>query len=58
MPKTEIYKGVVFMQSKIAELILENGMCFKGRAFGYVHDVVEKNYNLSEIGQIAVTDIK
>lgn len=28
------------MQTKAAELILENGMRFKGQAFGYVHDVV------------------
>ncbi len=28
------------MHSKMAELILENGMRFKGRAFGYVQDVV------------------
>lgn len=28
------------MQKKAAELILENGMRFKGQAFGYVHDVV------------------
>lgn len=46
------------MQSKAAELILENGMRFKGRAFGYVHDAVgEVVFSTSMTGyQEAITD--
>lgn len=46
------------MQSKAAELILENGMRFKGKAFGYVHDVVgEVVFSTSMTGyQEAITD--
>ena len=47
------------MQSKAAELILENGMRFKGKAFGYVKDVVgEVVFSTSMTGyQEAITDL-
>lgn len=47
------------MQSKAAELILENGMRFKGKAFGYVNDVVgEVVFSTSMTGyQEAITDL-
>ena len=46
------------MQSKPAELILENGIRFTGTAFGYVHDVVgEVVFSTSMTGyQEAITD--
>lgn len=46
------------MQSKSAELILENGMRFKGRAFGYVTDVAgEVVFSTAMTGyQEALTD--
>lgn len=47
------------MQSKAAELILENGMRFKGRTFGYVDDVVgEVVFSTAMTGyQEAITDL-
>ncbi len=47
------------MQSRAAELILENGMRFKGKAFGYVNDVVgEVVFSTSMTGyQEAITDL-
>ena len=47
------------MQSKAAELILENGMRFKGKAFGYVKDEVgEVVFSTSMTGyQEAITDL-
>lgn len=46
------------MQSRAAELILENGMSFKGRTFGYVQDVVgEVVFSTAMTGyQEAITD--
>lgn len=46
------------MQVKAAELILENGIKFKGKAFGYVHDAVgEVIFSTAMTGyQEAITD--